>query len=194
MKKVDQTRAAILDESLSQGAIRGFQAVSLADLARSTGLSKSAVFKHFGSKEGLELATIQTLCDRFYAQVWLPASREASGERRLNAIFSGWLDWVEAGCGIIQAQIEFDDQPGEVQKHLRAQQRLWARQLSLEFKAAGSPDAKLNAFELRGIVLAFNQAHRLMRERSARSMANAAYTNLMERVRLTAIDSGRADT
>jgi AcrR family transcriptional regulator len=181
LKKVDLTRAAILNESLKQGTIRGFQAVSLADLAQSTGLSKSAVFKHFGSKEGLELATIQKLCERFAEQVWLPASREPAGERRLDAIFSAWLDWVEAGCGIIQAQIEFDDQPGAVQKFLRTQQKLWARQLNLEFRTLGSADAKLSAFEFRGIVLSFNQAHRLMRDRCAHSTANAAYASLMLR-------------
>src|SRR5947207_9194297 len=65
MSKADQTRDRILSEALRQGTIRGFSVVSLSDVAESTGLSKSAVFKHFGAKDALQIAAMEKLAEDF---------------------------------------------------------------------------------------------------------------------------------
>ena len=125
MTKAQQTRDRILGVASRQATIRGFSAVSLADIAGVVGLSKSAVFKHFGAKDALQLAVVERLVRRFYGMVWrFPARPFSPGRQRLDLIFDRWLAWVdgedgEGGCGLVQAQIEFDDQPGAIREYLK---------------------------------------------------------------------------
>jgi AcrR family transcriptional regulator len=192
MTKADQTRARILREALRQGTIRGFLTVSLADVAEAIGLSKSAVFKHFGAKDALQLAVLERLVADFTAAVWHPAERFPPGRQRLDTIFDCWLSWVDGesgsgGCGLIQAEIEFDDQPGTLRDYLKAQQSRWNKVLSREFSAlAGGSisrdQAQQAAFELRSIVLGYNQSQRLLNDGASRKFAVRAYEALIARV------------
>src|SRR5262249_46468114 len=150
-----------------QGTIRGFSMFSLSDIADSTGLSKSAVFKHFGAMDALQIAVIEKLGDEFSRTVWDPAEQLPPGRQRLDRIFDGWLTWVDGetgsgGCGLVQAQIEFDDQPGPVRDYLRKQQMRWSKVLTREFGAlmgqtAASEEAQQAAFEFRSFVFGYNQ-------------------------------------
>jgi len=191
LSKGDQTRIRILNEALRQGTIRGFAAVSLADVAAATQMSKSAVFKHFGAKDALQMAVLEYLVEVFIEQVWRPASSLPPGRGRLDIIFRNWIGFVDGevgggGCGLVQAQIEFDDQPGPLQGLLRAQLRRWDTALRREFHAlcpeASSPEIAQAAFDLRSIILGYNQSHRLLKEPTARRRAEVAYTRLLDRV------------
>ena len=190
--KAHQTRDRILSEALRQGTIRGFSAVSLADVAEAVGLSKSAVFKHFGAKDALQLAVVERLVQDFTGAVWRPAAQFSPGRQRLDLILDRWLAWVDGesgdgGCGLIQAQIEFDDQPGALRERLKAQQTRWNRVLVREFSAlAGGlinlDQAQQAAFEFRGLMLGYNQSRRLLNDDASRKLANRAYEALIDRV------------
>lgn len=188
MGKAEATFERVVSEAMRQGSIKGFGSLSLSDVATKTGLSKSAVFSHLGQREQLQLTVITSLCERFTAEVWIPVMDIPRGRLRLNEVFERWLDWVDGdtgggGCGVIQAQIEFDDQPGPTRDYLRTQQRRWNGVLVSELRHAAStadPEAARQlAFEFRGIVMAYNQSRRLMDDRSARTRANRAYARLM---------------
>ncbi|WP_271602505.1 TetR/AcrR family transcriptional regulator [Bradyrhizobium sp. CCBAU 45384] len=187
--KAVQTRDRIVGEALSQGTRRGYAVVSLADIAAALELSKSAVFKHFGAKETLQLAVIEELARRFTHHVWHPARRLPAGVPRLDSIFDNWLAWIsdgDGGCGIVQAQIEFDDCPGPVRAYLKKQQRVWNKTLAREFAAASrrkaqDPMVHQFAFEFRGFMFGFNQSFRLLDDPSARAMTTRAYQALLER-------------
>ncbi len=184
ISKGEQTRQRIVAEAVRQGAVRGFASVSLADLAGRLGLSKSAVFKQFGSGEALQVAALKALVSDFMAAVWNPAERLPRGRTRLDAVFLAWLDWVDAGCGIIQAQIEYDDQPGPFRDLVAEQQARWNRVLTREFLAAGATNrdaAEQAAFEFCAIVLAYHQLRRLLDDPAARYRAIKAKDGLMAR-------------
>jgi AcrR family transcriptional regulator len=190
--KAQQTRDRILGEALRQGTMRGFSAVSLADVAEVIGLSKSAVFKHFGAKDVLQMAVVERLAHDFTCAVWRPAEQLPPGRQRLDLILDRWLAWVDGesgdgGCGLIQAQIEFDDQPGALREYLKAQQTRWNRVLVREFSAlAGGlinlDQAQQAAFEFTGLVLGYNQSRRLLNDDASRKRANRAYEALVDRV------------
>lgn len=188
MGKAELTRSRIIHEARLQGTIRGYRSVSFADVADATSLSKSAVFKHFGAKEALERAVLEELCADFIERIWKPASLLPAGAPRLEAILNGWIAWVDGaggdgGCGIIQAQIEFDDQPGPLRDYLREQQTIWNRVLAREFRAVSANiDATQAAFEFRSIVMGYNQSRRLLEDEHARKYAETAYRSLMERL------------
>ena len=144
MRKGDATRARILEETARQAALRGFGAVSLNDVAEAVGLSKSGLFKHFESKEAMELVALEQEFDRFVEFVWTPAEALPPGRARLEAIFERWLDWSEVekaagGCLIMAASIELDDQPGPLRDLLQKRVRQWRRTLAREMQALCAP-------------------------------------------------------
>ena len=95
MRKGEATRSRIVAEAARQAARRGLADVSLADVADAVGLSKSGLFKHFDSKEAMQLAVVEQVMDRHMEFVWRPAEQRSPGRARLERAFEGWLDWAE---------------------------------------------------------------------------------------------------
>ena len=54
----ERSRAAILDAAAQLATVEGLDGLSIGRLAEHTGMSKSGLYAHFGSKEELQLATI----------------------------------------------------------------------------------------------------------------------------------------
>ena len=147
MRKGEATRAKIIEEALHQASVRGYSSVSLNDVADAVELSKSAVFKHFQSKEALQFALIEHLTNRFRDSVWLPAEPLAHGRPRLDVIFDRWLGWVDGehwrgGCPIMVAAIELDDQPGPLRDFLKERLTGWARADPARAVGAARPAAR----------------------------------------------------
>lgn len=186
--KGEATRARLVDEALKQVAVRGLAAVSLADVADASGVSKSAVLKHFQSKEALQAEVLDAMIARFKAAVWDPAEALAPGLERLDRIFRGELDWTDGeehsgGCPIKAATIELDDQPGPLRDTLKASQVLWGKVLKREFRAL-NPEAdegaiEIKLFQFKGLVLAYGHSRRLLDDEAARAQATAAYRALV---------------
>ena len=91
----ERTRSAILDAAARLATVEGLDGLSLGRLARETGMSKSGLFAHFGSKEELQLATIAAAEDVFEAEVLAPAMAQPEGLPRLRALCEGFLGHVE---------------------------------------------------------------------------------------------------
>ena len=54
----ERTRAAILREAVNLATVDGLEGLSIGNLADKLGMSKSGLYAHFGSKEELQLATV----------------------------------------------------------------------------------------------------------------------------------------
>src|SRR3954465_9773300 len=80
-----RSRAAILREAAGLATVDGLDGLSLARLADAVGMSKSGLFAHFGSKEELQLATIDAASAIFDELVIAPAAEAAAGAPRLRA-------------------------------------------------------------------------------------------------------------
>jgi AcrR family transcriptional regulator len=186
--KGEATHARLIDEAMTQVTVRGLAAVSLADVAGAAGVSKSAVLKHFQSKEALQAEVVDAMIDRFKTAVWDPAEPLEPGRERLDRIFQGELDWIDGedrpgGCPLKAAAMELDDQPGPLRDTLKSSQIRWARTLKREFRAL-YPDAdeaalELKLFQFKGIVLAYGHSRRLLDDETARGQATAAYRALV---------------
>lgn len=186
--KGETTHARLIEEAMAQVTVRGLAAVSLADVAGASGVSKSAVLKHFQSKEALQAEVVDTMIARFTTAVWAPAEPLARGRERLDRIFQGELDWIDGedrpgGCPLKAAAIELDDQPGPLRDTLKDSQILWAKTLKREFRSL-KPDAddtalEILVFQFKGIVLAYGHSRRLLDDDTARAQATAAYRALV---------------
>ena len=193
--KGEQTRAAILDEALKIASKLGLEGLTIGSLADATGMSKSGLFAHFGSREDLQLAVLDHAAQLYGEKVFVPVLKIERGLPRLRALFERWLDWAEGkaipgGCPVLAASYEFDDRPGAVRDETaRVQEELIvalarAAQLGVE---AGHFDADLDvrqlAYELHGIMLAFHLHHRLLRSDESRARALSAFEALLRRAR-----------
>lgn len=191
MGKGEETRQAILDEALAAASRIGIGALSIGALASRTGMSKSGLFAHFGSKEEMQLAVIRESEARFVDVVLRPALKEKRGLPRLRAIFRNWLGWTQTldlpgGCLLIAAVNEFDDQPGPVRDAVAAGQAAWrgslarAVQLAVETgELRADLDAEQFVFELVGIALVAQQNRRLFRDKHTDTRALAAFERLV---------------
>src|SRR3954447_11468734 len=164
----DRNRAAILREAARMATVDGLDGLSLARLAEAVGISKSGLFGLFGSKEELQLATIDTAAAIFEELVIAPAEAATAGLPRLRAYVDGFLDHVEesvfpGGCFFVSAMGELDTRPGPVRDGAMAFSQRWLTLLA-EQVAAGQaigeldPDADPSqiAFELNAYMVLGN--------------------------------------
>ncbi|HVP09318.1 MAG TPA: TetR/AcrR family transcriptional regulator [Burkholderiales bacterium] len=191
--KGERTRAAILDAAFRIVSKDGLEGLTIGTLAAATGMSKSGLFAHFGSRDELLIAVMDRGQQEFLKIVVNPALARPRGLPRLRALFVNWIDWTESadlpgGCPMIGGAIEFDDKPGQVRDALAAGQRAWigtltraARQAVEQGQLAADTDVEQIAFELFGIALVVHHHRRLLGYEKARARALAAFETLLER-------------
>lgn len=191
--KGEQTRITILDEALNIARRLGLEGLTIGTLAEATGMSKSGLFAHFGSREDLLLAVLARGQDEFIKVVVTPALSKARGLPRLRALFENWIDWTESadlpgGCPMIGGASEFDDKPGPVREALAAGQRAWIdtlnraiRQAIEQEQLAPGTDPEQISFEMFGMALVVHHHRRLLGYDKARTRALGALETLLER-------------
>lgn len=117
------TLAAIVDTALQMAATDGLESLTIGEVAKRLGLSKSGVFSRVGSREALQCAVVEEYDRRFLQDVFMPAMREPRGLPRLHAIMRLWLQRVRdvemrTGCIYSAGAFEYDDRPGPVRDRL----------------------------------------------------------------------------
>lgn len=190
MRKGESTRRRILEAAAGQAAARGLTAVSLADVADAIGLSKSGLFKHFDSKEAMQMAVIELVMSRFEAFVWDAVADLPRGADWLNAVFERWLAWEEewpgTGCPLNAFIKELDDQPGPLRDYLRDRLQAFRARAIADMRLIRDPPLSEDAaraayFQMRSFVLGHSDAGRMMGDADARAAARAAFQMLLER-------------
>jgi AcrR family transcriptional regulator len=162
----DRSRARVLEQAAALATLEGLDGVSIARIAAATGMPKSSVYVLFGSKEELQLATVDAARANFIDHVVLPAiTAMPAGRQRLQRLCEGYLDYVEqrifpGGCFFVTASAEMGGRHGPVRDRVALYQREWRQLLSQmtgeadaahELAAGTDPDQL--AFEL-GAILA----------------------------------------
>jgi AcrR family transcriptional regulator len=152
-------------------------------------MSKTGIFAHFGSKEQLQLATVDTAKQVFMEQVVQPALQRPSGSPRLQAMLDSWLGYIErivfrGGCFFAAASAEFDSRPGAVRDAIATLTSTWLVALKDEIalgkakkEIKASVDPAQLAFELHAYVQEANWAFKLFHDKSAFLRARRAITS-----------------
>jgi len=161
-------------------------------------MSKTGIFAHFGSKEQLQLATVETAKQIFLEKVVHPALKSPRGLPRLKAMLEHWLGHVErivfrGGCFFAAASAEFDSRPGVVRDQIAELTKAWMVGLLEEIAFAQSKKEIQSsikpvqlAFELHSYVQEANWAFKLFNDKSAFLLARRAIAD-----RLAAASSKR---
>src|SRR3954468_16334062 len=88
----ERSRRAILDAAARLATVEGLDRLSIGDLAAHIGISKSGLYAHFGSKEELQIATIDRAEEIFDEVVVAKASDAAPGIPAVVALADAFLD------------------------------------------------------------------------------------------------------
>lgn len=186
--KGDDTRQAILTRAFELASVSGLGGLSIGRLAEETGLSKSGLFAHFGSKEALEVAVVDEASRQFVAQVVSPALRLARGEPRLRGLFERWLAWGQrpGGCFFVAASTELDDRPGPARDALVQASKDWLDNLATAARITVSEgqfradlDAEQFAFEVYSAMLGFHTYQKFLRDPASLARAREALERLV---------------
>jgi AcrR family transcriptional regulator len=161
----ERTRAAILRTAASLATVEGLEGLSIGNLATATGISKSGLYAHFGSKQELQLATVEEAERILDAEVIRPALAARPGLDQLAAVCEAFFSYLErrvfpGGCFFAATAMEMGTRAGPVKDRVAAIQsgftgllRAFAVTALEQRELPGHEDPDRLAFELHAILL-----------------------------------------
>ncbi|HEY0100429.1 MAG TPA: TetR/AcrR family transcriptional regulator [Pyrinomonadaceae bacterium] len=196
----ERTRQTILEVAVDVASAEGLEGLTIGRLAAELSMSKSGLFAHFGSKEELQLATVEAAREIFIREVIRPSfASSPEGLPRLWKLCDVWLAYVKGevfrgGCFFAAAAAEFDGRPGLVRDRVAGIMKEWLATLRgaiAEAREAGQlkeeADSAQLAFELNALEMGANWAFQLYGDRLAFTRARDA---ILERLRRYSTASG----
>lgn len=181
-----ETRRAIVDRAVAMASLEGLEGLTIGRLADELAMSKAGVIGHFGSKERLQLATLEEAIAVFTRVVWEPVSGRAAGLERLLAACDRWVGYLDegvfpGGCFLSAAALEFDGREGPVRERVAQAWARWRAVIEADVRAAvaagelppGTDPAQV-WFECNAFAMGVNQALQLYGDRAAPERARRA--------------------
>ncbi len=189
----ERTRQEILRAAADLASRRGVEALTLGALAEELEMSKSGVVKHFGSREQLQLATIDHAAAVFAGVVLAGAADQTPGLDRLRTITAAWLDYLtgttfSGGCFFYAAAAELDRQPGPLRESIRAIVTAGLSLLREDLRAAldtgdlrADTDIEQLLFEMHAYLQEVSLMYLLLDDPDGRVRGERAITQLLQR-------------
>lgn len=171
---------------------RGLDGLTISELAAETGLTKGGLYAHFGSKEELQLATVEAAAEIWDTRVAGPALARPEPIDRLRALCENFLTYAQhafpGGCFFAAASSEFDTRPGPVRDRVAEYDTGWMRLLTdviTDARQAGQLDTRGKepaqlAFELDSFLHLANDSYVLHRDPEQLRHARTAVSWLLE--------------
>ena len=199
-----RTHEAILEASARLASVEGVHGLTIGRLAEELGVSKSGLFAHFGSKEALQLETVEAAQRIFEREVVQPTLEAPEGLPRLEALFEAFFSYLARGVfpgGCFFAGLLADEGPRSGPVHDRAEllERDWVDfmdELVRQARKLGhirkEVDVGQLAFELYAYLELANYHFVLFRDPGVLERGRVAVTDRLSRARNVARRSGKA--
>ncbi len=172
-----------MSEAVALATVDGLEGLSIGNLASALGISKSGVYAHFGSKQDLQLATVDEAERIFHADVIEPAMAASKGLAQLVALCDAFFDYLgrrtfPGGCFFAGAVLEMGTRPGPVNDRVAEFQAGFTALIRRfivvaleqhELPADEDPDGL--TFEINGMILAANANFVLRQDAGTLEMA-----------------------
>lgn len=191
------TKKQILEEAMKIASTHGIQGITIGELAKKVGMSKSGLFAHFDNKDNLQLEILKMASEHFVESVLKPAFVIEKGIPRIEAMFNNWLIFLNddstlpGGSIFISASFELDDRPGVLKDFVQKSQELLilniekAVQLAIECKHLKSNTNKSEfAWKLYSFVLGYHHFKRMLHNPKAKELIKNAFKELIEKNKL----------
>jgi len=189
--KSEATYALIIDAAMDMASAEGIGKLSLGELAKRTGISKSGVFSRVGSLESLQGAVLDEYDRRFAQEVFLPALQRPAGLPRLQEQVALWLKKVtdegtRNSCLYTAGAFEFDDLEGPLRDRVEegvARWRASMRRTVLQAMEAGhlrpDTDPEQLVFEIYSLIIGVMHDVRFLRDMAAPKRMQRAFNRLI---------------
>jgi AcrR family transcriptional regulator len=189
-----RTHAAILETAANVASVEGIHGLTIGRLAEALGVSKSGLYAHFGSKEALQLETIEAAKATFDREVMQPALEAPEGLPQLEAVIEEFFSYVErgvfpGGCFFAGLLADEDARSGPIHDVVIAWEResvdgladlaVAAQRLG---QVAGDVDARQLAFELYAFIEMANFHFVLFRDPEVLERGRRAVEGVFQRV------------
>jgi AcrR family transcriptional regulator len=193
--KGERTRHAILTTAADLATQEGLETLSIGRLAEATGMSKSGLFAHFGSKEELQIATVEHAASLVVYEVIAPARAAPRGLPRVWALCDNKLRYLErqvfpGGCFFAATSVEFSHRPGPVRDRIEEMLRSWLSYLEHAVETAqrsgelaDSISAREITFELDSFTVSANWQYHLFGDPAVFDHARRATRERLESLR-----------
>lgn len=114
MRNPEVTRETILKESAVLFNTQGYKATSISNITDATGLTKGAIYRHFTSKDALEVETLEHLAALMNDELRDRIKKQPTAGKKLRTVFHFFKSYIsnppfEGGCPLLNAAIEADD-------------------------------------------------------------------------------------
>jgi AcrR family transcriptional regulator len=184
-----QTRDNVMAHAVHIATREGLEALTIGRVAESVGIAKASLLGHYGSKEQLQLATLDAGAQAFVDSIVLPASQFPEGIVRLRNTLDRWLEQAtltDGGCLFASVAAEFDTRPGPVRTRVRELVSMWQATLAAQVVESKrlkhmSPQTEPEqlVFALYGVELSLNLHVQLFDDRAALTRARTAMAALL---------------
>lgn len=152
----DRARGTILAEAVRLASEEGLEGLTFGRVGSQANVAKSSIQVLFGSREKLQLATLDKAMDLYRRRVVEPAMSRDSPLGCLTALLEGWYDFVRSrtlpgGCFLNAVSSEFRCRPGPIRERIqtyRQNKRARFRELIEQAQQAGGLRADLDAEQL----------------------------------------------
>lgn len=193
LRRGEERRQKILSTALKIASIHGLQGITIGELAKSIGMSKSGLFAHFENKDNLQLEILKLASDKFVERVLKPAFQKPQGLPRIEALFQYWLeylndkDFLPGGSVFVAASFELDDRPGTLKDFVQKSQKNLilniekAVQISMDcghFKK--TTNKKEFAWKFYSFVLGYHHFKRMLHCKHANDLIQNAFKDLVK--------------
>lgn len=193
MAEAEGTKTAILRRAADIASIDGLEVVSIGRLASDLDMSKAGILGHFGTKETLQLQTVELASRLFQSLVWDPVENREPGLERLLALCDSWIAYATdppfpGGCFMATSSFEFASRHGRVHDAVAEAVGRWHSTLVHEIDRAvadgdldAETDTEVVAFTLEALAAGIKPARYLRGDDDAPELAHRAMIAALHR-------------
>jgi AcrR family transcriptional regulator len=113
----EASRAKLVSAAIASIAERGYGATSVSDVCRRAGVAKTVLYWHFGSKEGLLAAVLESISGSWIENVRKRAYLEMEPVARVNRVVDDWRGLLKSHPQLVRLplflQLELANAPSE---------------------------------------------------------------------------------
>ena len=114
MRNPEATKETILKKSGVLFNTQGYKSTSISEITDATGFTKGAIYRHFESKDALEIEALNYLSSLMFQKLRERIKEEATAADKLRSIFHFFESYtsnppLKGGCPLLNAAVEADD-------------------------------------------------------------------------------------
>ncbi|MEQ9592096.1 MAG: TetR/AcrR family transcriptional regulator, partial [Cyclobacteriaceae bacterium] len=94
MRNPEATKEKILRQSGQLFNTQGYKATSLSDITKATGYTKGAIYRHFNSKDELEMETLSHLSGLMFDQLREKIKAASDAPGKINSILTFFETYI----------------------------------------------------------------------------------------------------